>query len=475
MFEKELSKLNLSEKDFSNLKISAIEGCFASLMFGGGMVFITTFAIKALNASPMEIAFLSAFPAFLGAIAQLFSCKAIEIFGNRKKAVIALIAIQALCWLPIALIALRPEGMSLPLIALYTFSITVGGMGGPLWQGWMKSVVPKNVFNSYFGIRGSIAGFVSLATTILSGFALFYFGLDFQLMLLIFFAVFFVSFIGRIFSMIYFTKMTDTNSGIEIEETNFNKFVFSPENKNFKNFLIYMSLLTFFMAAVGPFYQMNLLRDLKVDYFVFTLIITASTFSGLISMPFWGKIIDRYGTTKVLKGAAFFPTLFPLAYILIRDPWMLIVLEFVAGVNYGGFNLAIANFIYENAPEKKIMKFAGYQAAILGVASFMGLLIGGVIVSMPFSFGIISNSFYLLCLVSAIFRIILYFGLMPKIHSSTTEHKIESHQIALMGLTMEPIRDAFFSQALFIFTSGKKVIAKIKEQGRISFFRGDKL
>ena len=86
---------------------------------------------------------------------------------------------------------------------------------------------------------------------------------------------------------------------------------------------------------------------------MYTLIISSTLAVTLISMPYWGKLIDRYGMIKVLKASSFLVALFPLLYILVRIPEGLIFVQFLDGLIFAGFNLALANFVYNVSTQEK--------------------------------------------------------------------------------------------------------------------------
>ena len=117
-----------------SLNMSIMEGFFASIMLTAGAAFIVPFALY-LGANTVDIGFLNAIPALLGSLVQLFSMRLLERFRSRKRLVVFFVALQALCWLPIAFLPfIFQDHFVFWLIVFYTAGIVAGGFPGPIWQ-----------------------------------------------------------------------------------------------------------------------------------------------------------------------------------------------------------------------------------------------------------------------------------------------------------------------------------------------------
>jgi hypothetical protein len=175
-------------------------------------------------------------------------------------------------------------------------------------------------------------------------------------------------------------------------------------------------------------------------------------------MPYWGKLIDRYGVRKILKATSYLAISFPILIILVRAPEWIILVEILNGVIFSGFNLALASFIYKFSGESRIMRYASYQAVFFGTSAFLGTIISGFIQSFEFSFWIINTSFYLVCLISIIVRFISYKSLINKIKEERAVEYIESKKIVQSILTFTPLRETVLSNTFELFIFGTEQI-----------------
>jgi len=456
------NKLNKYPKP---LRLSVVEGMFASLMFGGGMIFIVPFAVF-LGANKIEIGLLSALPALFAAWFQLGSVRILEVYKNRKTPIMIMVFFQALSWLLIAAIPfIFPSNQMFWLILITTIGTLIGSAGGPLWQSWMRSLTPKEFLGEYFGMRNAISGTVVFLTMFACGLLLKI--IEPSLTVYVFALIFLLSFIGRLLSTLIFGKIEDPPFEIDTDnKTHILTFINQLRKDNFGYFVLFGTLMTFAISLIGPFFSVYLLEGLglKYDYFTYTLIISASAIASLISMSYWGKLIDKHGTIKVLRATGLLASIYPLALIFIRDPLGLTISETLSGIIFSGFNLCIANFIYESFEQKKIVKFASYQAALFGTATFFGIMLSGLVQMQQINLGIISSSFYFVCLAAVVIRLAVYTSLIKKIKEVRKTKPIKSDRLVMSVLTFEPVRETVLSNIAIIFLSTETSIKSATEK-----------
>lgn len=457
-------------KNYSpTLKLTIVEGMFTSLMTGGAATFIIPFALF-LGATSQEIGFLIAFPALIAAFTQLGSLKILKIYKKRRIALTSIVLLQSISWLLIGLIPFFfKTNQVLALTIIYVIGQVIGSMGSPIWQSWMSSLIPKKIIGEYFGIRNALTGLVVFITMLLSGVILKFIEPNYTLY--IFSTIFIISFLGRFIASIIFSKTEEPELIIEKDSIHFLNFVSQLRKDNFGYFALFGSLMTFGIALIGPFFSVYLLEEigLKNDYLTYTLIIAAATLSTLISMPYWGKIIDKYGPIKTIKVTGLLASIYPFLLILVREPNGLIIIEVLSGIIFSGLNLCLASFIYESFKQEKIIKYAGYQAALFGIATFFGVIISGWIQTFNLSIGILDNSFYVICAISIIVRLTVYTMLINKIKEVRETKTIKDRTLIIGILTFEPIRTTFFSSAFSIITITENLtITGIKTIGGIA-------
>ncbi len=423
----------------ADLKFSIIEGVFATILLSAGVSFIVPFAVF-LGANSLEIGFLTAFPALSSAWMQLVSIKILEIFKERKAAVIIFVSLQALFFLPIAFIPIIFTNNSVFwLIVFYTISLTLGSVAGPIWQSWMKSIVPNKIFGSFFGFRNAVVGVSSFIFLLLFGFSL---NLFEDNLALVFLGIFLTATIGRMIGTIIFFKISipQTNKGFQ-KRIRFIGFVKNLRKNKFGYFILYGALMTFGISLTGPFVGYHFLENLglKNNYFLYTVLISTAMIATVIGMNYWGKIVNQFGSVKTLKATSIIVAFFPIFYILVRDPSIMIFVQIFDGLVFSGFNLALATFIFDYSSERKIIRFGSYQSVFFGTAIFFGTIIGGFIQTIEFNFFIFTNSFYLLCLIAIVVRFSVFKLFFRKVSEVKHVEYIKTSELVHSIVTFEPV------------------------------------
>lgn len=380
----------------NSLIYSYIDGAFASIMFGLRDTFITPFAIS-LGAVASQIGLLSSVPNLLASLIQIKSADVTEKLKSRKKAISIPVFIHALMLLPILLIPfVLKSGRIEALIFLYMLHLSFGNFAGPPWSSLIAEYIPPSKRGIFFGVRNKVLGFISVASAFLGGFLLHVFEKKNIFMGYAF--LFFVALFARLVSWHYLNKMYEPFFRVEKKaHFGFFEFVANIKRSNFTRFVFYVASMNFCVFIASPFFSVYMLRDLKMNYPIYTLVTLAATITVLLVMDRWGRKADLFGNIKVLKLCSFFVPLVPVVWLFSSNVIYLIVIQIFAGFFWSGFNIAASNFIYDAVSPSKRTRCIAYFNVINGIAMFLGATIGGYIIKfLPVFFGYKLFSLFLL-------------------------------------------------------------------------------
>lgn len=407
-------------------KLSVKEGIAAGIMDGAGVKYITPYAL-AIGASNAQIGFLTSIPSLLGNFSQLFSYKAIEKYP-RKKVIAVGVLLQALMWIPIIFLGYLfffkeiDHGFSATLLILfYTLFTIFGSFISPAWNSLMKDDVDKDR-GKYFGNRSRIIDFIGLLVMLVCGFILNYFSginLFFGFMIL-----FGIAFFSRIISAYLFNKHYEPKLKLE-KGYYFSllQFVKKVPESNFGKFTVGVALIHLGTYIASPFFSVYLLKELNLDYVIWTVVVVFNILGTLMFVPLWGKFADNYGNLKVVKWTGLLIPLIPLLWFLtlfvIKINFVLVIVYLIAveifsGFVWAGFNLCARNFIYDAVTREKLALCISYYNILSGITVFIGATIGGAIASLEFNFFGVGPILFLF-LLSALMRLLFYFVLMPTV------------------------------------------------------------
>lgn len=406
-------------------KISIKEGSTYGVQDGFGLKYVTPYAL-AVGSNNFYIGLLNSIPSLLGNFSQIFTFNFMSRF-SRKKIVFWGVLMQGIMWLLMIGVGFfyfnswQKEITPLLLVITYSILIAVGTFIGPAWTSWMRDLVPENK-GDFLGKRGKIVGLVTLGSMFLAGFILDYFKKT--KIFYGFIILFFIAFVFRSISALLFLRQYEPASKNN-QESYFSlaQFLKKMHKNNFGKFVILVTLINFATMIASPFFGVYMLKNLGFSYVKFITITMVSLFVSLMVLPFWGRIIDDYGSVKVLKLTGMFVPLIPIFWL--ASPFLfncnlfvltiyLFFIEAFSGFMWAGFNLAANNFIYDAVTKERMVICVAYSNVLNGIGVFIGSTLGGFISSMSFNI-LFLNSILFVFLLSGIARAIVYFVMIPKI------------------------------------------------------------
>lgn len=378
-----------------SLKNSFLDGAFFSVMFGAGDAYLNPYAIW-MQLTPQQIGLLSSFPGLFSSVTQYKSPVIANILG-RKKTILISVFLQAAMWVPIIATAFITGNKGFFFIFFVTLYSTFNALSGPAWASLMGQYIPSDKRGLYFSWRNKILGLITLLSTFFAGIILYFFKLGF-------FIIFSIAAVCRFISFFFLTKYYEPKTGNKkiVNRDNFFLYFKNFGNDDFVKFSVFVGLMSFAVYLSVPFFAVYMLRDLGFSYLKYMLITTSASATLLFTLSSWGKHADAIGNISVIKLSAMMISVLPALWIFSSSTGYLLIIQIFAGFAWGGFNLAVVNFIYDkSAKEKRISNFSFFNL-INGLGIFAGSITGGFLIpNLPMISG---NKILTLFLISAIVR-----------------------------------------------------------------------
>jgi MFS family permease len=426
-----------------------------------GIVFFTIFGVpvgsalftgfmRKLGAGDLVYSIVMALPV-LGAVSQIFGSYFMETTGKRKFLFLASGFVHRLLWIPVAILPLLfGADMHTACIWIITVLITISSIAnsvtGVAFNSWMGTLVPLEIAGRFFGLRtlvstisGSIAGlcvgaFIDHVDN-LNGFAI-------------------VFVIGSLFGVVdiaTFFKIKHPPLLLSEKKPSLKSIIVEPfKDKNYLNLAIFATAFAFSVNFPAPFFNVYMIENLKMNYFLIALAsqITASAGTILFVRKF-GVLVDRYGNRPVVLFGAIGAAVIPALWIFTTPTniIMIFVANFVSGVFWSAYNLGVFNQMLWFAPERNR---SAYVACFSVLTNVFGVAIayicggyfmqyaGPVIDSMriPFLMGGNISSFQVLFIISTIMRLAAIAVFFPLIH----EEKASSLSFMCKS-ELQPVKD----------------------------------
>ncbi len=363
------------------LKISVIEGAFATLYttLAGGM-FLAGLALY-LGANSFQIALLSGIPALVTGFSFLAGYL-IRRFGSRKRLVLwtaglgrAVFAILV----PLLLLGIR---VKIPFfLGLVTISSILMAIASTTWTSWISDLVPEERRGRFSGIRNAILGITGVLAGYSAGRGMDWlkahgqepagYALAFGLAV-----------VCGLTSTLLLIRQPEPLTGPRTP-TSIKEIIFGPlKEPQFRRLTTFLAVWFLTGTLALPFYLIHLIKNLRFSFAAIAIYSMIGGVIGVLFQLFWGRAIDKFGSRPVtvlnfaLVGTM--PFLWLFATPDFRLPiWIDGVLN---GVVWTGASLGLWNLLLDLAdnPARKESYFAIYSV-VTGLGAFFASLIAGTI------------------------------------------------------------------------------------------------
>lgn len=322
----------------------------AWMNLGSGAAF-TRYA-KLLNVTPFGFGLLAAIP-FLGAAVQLPTSLLLERHGGRKPVFVWTCTAHRFLYVVMAALPwLVPGPWQWHGLVVLTFLSTVlANIASPAWMSWMADVIPARIRGRFNARRIQAGQAVGLVLSLLSGVAL-----DWpdptqkhllQNIISILFAV--AGGVGMV-DILLFLRVPDPKPLHHHPSLTLRQLVTQPlRNPAFRIFLGYSAMMTLATGFVGQFVWLYIFDEVGMSNFRGNLLlVTVPTLVTMLVYPFWGRLVDRFGSKPVLLLAGIIVINGANTWIFVtRSSWIpgyIAVLTAVVawpGMELAGFNLLL--------------------------------------------------------------------------------------------------------------------------------------
>jgi MFS family permease len=335
----------------------ALRQIIVSWLFGAAWMYMVSGAIftryaKLLHVSNFGFGILATVP-FIGALAQLPASLFLERYGHRKLTFLWCAFLHRILWLVIAVLPwLVPPSWQWPaLLSIMLLSTVLANISTPAWLAWMAELIPGQIRGRYFSRRIQFGQAVGLVLSFLTGLVLDWPQPDQQILMRnIISTVFAFASLCGIADILLFLRVPDTAATARRPALSLRGLVHGPlKDRNFRRFLGYSFSMTFATGFIGQFVWLYLFDEVGMSNSRANLLLVSIPLAvGMLSYPFWGRIVDRFGSKVALITAGSLVINGATVWIFVtRDSWIpaylfaLVATAAWAGMDIAGFNLLL--------------------------------------------------------------------------------------------------------------------------------------
>lgn len=170
--------------------------------------------------------------------------------------------------------------------------------------------------------------------------------------------------------------------------------------KEYYKMWIFMALIALECLAANLAHPITptIIKNLNLPSYMFGLAFAGMAFTNFLFSPFWGKMIDRISSRKVLLITSLGYAFGQLLFMLGKDSITIMIARLVSGLFAGGIFVSFLTYIVKKCDKDMQGKFLAINATLQSVFGAFGYLVGGYlgVVSIKLTF-IIQVSLLSLC------------------------------------------------------------------------------
>lgn len=375
------------------------------LLANGMLALQETFVIAAavsLRASSMAIASMTSLSLLLGALSQFLVPAFADPAKGRKHYVIVGVYLQAFCFFLAAFTGFLPaEAAPWAFAGMFVLSVVSNQSTGAYWTDWMGDLIPGSVRGRHFAWRSIWFQWTYLACSLTAGiFARKYTSANAPWLL---FCFIFLAAAALRYGCAYFLKRQYEPVSHTAREA-LSPFKFRP-SRDFLYFCVATSAFGGAAAMSGPFFAVWYLRDLHFNYLTVAVAHACTVLGSIAFIKFWGRMVDNFGTSKVIWVSGLMATVIPLPYLFFSEPHQIWLANLYSGATWSGYNMALFNHILNATDTRQRNHFIAFGTLVGGVLGFGFTLLGGFLATrLPALNGYTLRSLFLL---SACLRLVI--------------------------------------------------------------------
>ncbi|ARU60951.1 hypothetical protein CBW65_07530 [Tumebacillus avium] len=354
-----------------NVRINTIQGIFAVLAQNLTAPFIPLFAIKVLEASDSQVAWLSSLPALTGILVLLPGALFIDRLVAKKKFTGSMIYLRGLFFLFLAILPF----LSFDLYWMaWLFVLLIGLMNIPFsvyqlsWQSFIADVIPASQRARVFGSRNRITQGMGTITTIMTGVLIYLYGgaaWAYQ-------TIFALSFVVGILEATTLRKIKEPELQADKKvHTLAELWKALGQEKRFLIFAMASAVFHFGWQMAWPLFNIYQVSPeyANMSALWVSVITVCNSLMGVLTYPWWGKVAQKigHGWTLVI-GTAGLATA-PLLYSLTMNLWVLAAFNLWMGIFVACTVQTLFNRVLEVSPDDKRALFIAMHSLVIGVTA----------------------------------------------------------------------------------------------------------
>jgi MFS family permease len=333
-----------------------------------------------LTGSTVWVGGLSTVLTVAGALPQIFVARWVEPRPRKMPLLMLAIYLRVASWgLLAGLIYLigasHPTLLAWALVGLLAIFYAGGGLGGVPYTDIIGKIIPQERRGAFFGGRQALAGPLAVGAALLAQRVLVGMAYPTNYALLFGLAALSLLVASLGFWLICEPPRADADGKLPSWRVYREQLLKSAQRLRT---LIGVQLLTGFSLMVLPFYIVYARQELGAPAGAIGWFMLAQVLGGVLANLIWARLVDSYGSRRMLATCAVTSMLTPLSAILLgRFGWGgLLPVIFLAGATFNGRGVGFSSALLELAPAAERPTYSALNTVLILPVAFLPLIAG---------------------------------------------------------------------------------------------------
>jgi MFS family permease len=378
-----LSATYVGQQEVRRLRWFWMDGLLASISAAFYGPFVALFAV-AYGATNAQIGQLTAVASVCGMLALVPGARAIGLLRGRRKAVVVwfggvLARLALLTWAILPFLVHAPGLAITVIIAANALNAFGNNFCNPSWTAMVADIVHRDMRGRFFSHRNLAINIANLAIIPLAGWLIIA-GNHPGAPLAGYQIVVGAALVTGAVATFAFTNIDDpmptagqTRQWLALGEV-------GRAMRRAPHFLGLVGCTLVWnlgMQVSAPFMNVYLVRELGANTAMVGWITAAGSLTSILTLRWLGRLVDRKGNTWMQGLMSFIIPLTPLAWMVARAPWQVMIINGIAGILWTAYSLASFNLLLELAPEEARPEATALFQLVVAGSAVIAPLVGG--------------------------------------------------------------------------------------------------
>jgi MFS family permease len=323
---------------------------------------------------------------FLANFLQIFLTPALAHHFPAKSITLVAAWANAAGWLALALalpfLPRADPGASTPVFFAFFLGFSLlASVNSVAWSSWTQEWSPERIRGKYFGFRN---GLIQAATVVFLLLVWGTLGL-FKGSLLALQGVLIAAVALRGWSIVaqHRLKLGATVAGPTAPLPWRAQLAIIRRSRSLLRFIAFGAIWGFAYNCLGPFYPVFMFRQLGLSVANVCLLIILNTVGAAVTMPTWGRLLDRLGNKSVMAAAILLwqAQFFVWVFLDRSNTWLLYGLWVWNGFTWAGFTLGLFNMLLKLIPQEAKTIAIGLNTAITSIFTAIAPILSGATIT----------------------------------------------------------------------------------------------